>query len=164
MPAERFVRRTRVAASAEEVFRWHAAPGALQRLTPPWEPVEVEKEGRIEDGAETVLRIRLGPFAIRWVARISDCFPGRRFRDTQVRGPFASWQHTHLMEPDGASASWLEDRIEYALPLGRAGSWLGGWMVRRRLDKMFAYRHRVTVEAFAESSPLATSTFVASSP
>ena len=41
MSSERFVHRTRIAAPAEEVFRWHARPGALERLTPPWEPVEV---------------------------------------------------------------------------------------------------------------------------
>jgi ligand-binding SRPBCC domain-containing protein len=151
MQTETFVRRIRIEASAEEVFRWHAAPGALRRLTPPWEPVEVEREGRIEDGDETVLRLRVGPFAVRWVARISDCLPGRRFRDTQVRGPFAFWQHTHRMEPEVDGASWLEDNVEYALPLGRIGGWLGGWVVRRRLERMFAYRHRITAEAFSST-------------
>jgi ligand-binding SRPBCC domain-containing protein len=32
-----FVRRTRLAVSADEAFRWHERPGAIQRLTPPWE-------------------------------------------------------------------------------------------------------------------------------
>lgn len=149
MQTERFVRRIRIEASAEEVFRWHAEPGALDLLTPPWEPVEIEQEGRIEEGAETILRVRVGPFAVRWVARISDCRPGRGFRDTQVQGPFAFWQHTHRMEPEVDGASWLEDSIEYALPLGRLGRWLGGRMVRRRLERMFAYRHRITAAAFA---------------
>lgn len=157
MQTQRFVRRIQIDASAEEVFEWHAAPGALRLLTPPWEPVEVEKEGRIEDGAETVLRVHVGPFAIRWVARISDCLPGRGFRDTQVRGPFAFWQHTHRMEPAVDGTSWLEDSIEYALPLGPLGRWFGGGMVRRRLERMFAYRHRITAGAF---SP----TFAASRP
>ena len=164
MKSQQFVRRTRIAASAEELFAWHAAPGALQRLTPPWEPVEVEKEGRIEEGSETVLRIRVGPFSLRWVARILDCIPGRSFRDVQVRGPFASWQHTHRMEPDGSSASWLEDRIEYVLPFGWLGRWLGGWMVRRRLDQMFEYRHRITREAFAEKQPRVSPTLAAFHP
>jgi ligand-binding SRPBCC domain-containing protein len=164
MQSQQFVRRTRIAASAEELFAWHAAPGALQRLTPPWEPVEVEKEGPVENGAETVLRIRVGPFSLRWVARIIDCIPGRRFRDVQVRGPFASWQHTHRMEPDGASASWLEDRIEYVLPFGWMGRRLGDWLVRRRLDRMFEYRHRITREAFAEDRPRVSPTFAASRP
>jgi hypothetical protein len=35
----------------------------------------------------------------------------------------------------------MEDRIEYALPLGALGRSLGGGMVERRLARMFTYRH-----------------------
>lgn len=150
MKVSRFVRRSRIEAPPEEVYRWHAAPGAFQRLTPPWEPVEVlEEGGGLRNGAEVVLRVRLGPFPVRWVALLSDCIPGRGFRDTQVRGPFALWRHTHLMEPAGGSASWLEDRIEYALPFGPLGRWLGGFFVRRKLERLFEFRHRVTAAAFS---------------
>lgn len=150
MKVARFVRRSRIGAPAEEVFRWHAEPGAFQRLTPPWEPVEVLDEGGgLRNGAEVVLWVRLGPFPVRWVSRLSDCIPGRGFLDTQVRGPFALWRHAHLIEPAGASASWLEDRIEYALPFGPLGRWLGGFFVRRKLERLFEYRHRVTAAAFA---------------
>jgi ligand-binding SRPBCC domain-containing protein len=52
MTTDRFVRRTRIAAPAAEVFRWHARQGALERLTPPWESIEVlERTGGIEDGS-----------------------------------------------------------------------------------------------------------------
>lgn len=150
MKVERFVRRTRIGAPAEEVYRWHAEPGAFRRLTPSWEPVEVVDDGGgLRDGAEVVLRVRLGPVPIRWVSRLSDCIPGWGFRDTQVRGPFAYWRHTHLMEPAGGSVCWLEDRIEYALPFGPPGRWLGGFFVRRKLERLFEYRHRVTAAAFA---------------
>jgi ligand-binding SRPBCC domain-containing protein len=53
------------------------------------------------------------------------------------------------MEPAWPGACWLEDRIVYELPLGPLGRWLGGGFVRSRLDRMFEYRHRVTVEALA---------------
>jgi hypothetical protein len=148
---DEFVRRTRIDASAEEVFAWHARPGALQRLTPPWEPVEVvSEEGGLRNGAEVTLRVHAGPVAVRWVARISDCVPGRQFRDTQVRGPFAFWQHTHCMQPDGPAACTLEDRIVYALPFGPLGRWIGGRLVRRKLDRLFEYRHLVTAESVKE--------------
>lgn len=150
MKLERFVRRTRIEASAAEVYRWHAEPGAFQRLTPPWEPVEVVDEGRgLRDGVRVVLRIRVGPVPLLWISELSGCVPCQGFQDTQVRGPFAFWRHSHRMEPDGDSASWLEDRIEYALPFGPLGRWLGGPFVRRKLNRLFDYRHRVTAEAFA---------------
>jgi ligand-binding SRPBCC domain-containing protein len=52
------------------------------------------------------------------------------------------------MKPDGPAASFLEDRITYALPFGPLGHWVAGRLVRRRLERMFEYRHRVTAEAF----------------
>lgn len=153
MRRETFVRRSPIPAPAEEVYRWHAEPGALQSLTPPWERVEVVDEGGgLRDGALVEIRVRMGPLRLPWISRLSDCRPGRSFRDIQVRGPFAFWQHTHSMEPDGDAACWLEDRIEYALPLGFLGRWFGGWLVRRKLERLFEYRHRVTLKAFEETS------------
>ena len=145
-----FVRRTRIAAPADEVFRWHARPGALERLTPPWARAEVvERSGGIEDGARVVLRIPLGPTRARWVAEHRDYIEGRQFRDVQVEGPFARWEHTHRFETDGPHACLLEDRIEYALPLGAPGAFIGGPFVRAMLERLFAYRHRITAQDLA---------------
>jgi len=147
---EVFARRARMPAPARAVFDWHARPGALQRLTPPWERVAlVEERGGIENGARKVLRMGRPPFALRWVAEHRDYVDGEQFRDVQTAGPFAHWTHTHRVEPDGAEAAWLEDRIEYALPLGALGALLGGAFTRRRLRRMFAYRHRVTAHDVA---------------
>jgi uncharacterized protein (TIGR01777 family) len=66
------------------------------------------------------------------------------FRDTQISGPFARWEHTHRVEPDGERACFLEDRIEYALPLEGFGAALGSGYARRKLQRAFDYRHRVT--------------------
>jgi len=143
-----FVARSRIAVPADELFRWHAEPGALERLTPPWEPVEVEQRAPgINNGDRGVLRVRLGPFRIRWVFEHRDYIQGRQFRDVQLSGPLKHWEHTHLFTPDGPSACFLEDRILYELPLGGIGNFFGGWFVRRKLKRLFAYRHRVTAEA-----------------
>jgi ligand-binding SRPBCC domain-containing protein len=149
MPVEnQFIARSRIQASAEELFRWHAEPGALERLTPPWEPVEVvERAPGIRAGDRGVLRVRLGPFRVRWVFEHRDYIQDRQFRDVQISGPFRRWEHTHLFTPDGPGACFLEDRIDYELPLGKLGNFLGGWFVRRKLQRLFAYRHRVTTEA-----------------
>lgn len=142
---ELFVRRSHIDAPAAAVFRWHARPGAFERLTPPWESVRViERQGGIEDGARLVLRLGRGPFGPRWVAEHRDYVEGEQFRDVQIAGPFARWTHTHRVEPDGDAACWLEDRIEYALPFGALGAALAGGFTRRKLARMFRYRHAVT--------------------
>ncbi len=145
MKRELFVYRSRIAAPAAEVFRWHTRPGAFERLTPPWEPVEVvEKTGGIETGARIVLRLRFGPFSRLWVSEHRDYEEGRQFRDMQVSGPFSYWVHTHRIEPDGPSACYLEDHIEYALPFGTLGRVCGSAFTRAKLNRMFTYRHQVT--------------------
>jgi hypothetical protein len=131
--------------SAEDAFRWHGRPGAFERLTPPWEAVRVEeKSGGIEDGARVVLRMGAGPLAVRWVAEHCDYVEGRQFRDVQVSGPFALWRHTHRVTPAAPAGCELEDEIEYALPFAPFGDLVAGAFTRRKLNRMFRYRHRVT--------------------
>lgn len=150
--ASRFVKRSRICAPAEVVFRWHMRPDALERLTPPWERVElVERSGGgIDDlGSRVVLRVGRRPIRIEWVAEHTHFEPGRMFRDVQVRGPFARWEHTHLVEPDGPDACWLEDRVDYELPLEPLSRWIAGWAVRGKLRRMFDYRHEITARETA---------------
>lgn len=143
-----------IPASAREVFAWHQTPDALPTLIPPWEPVTVEKPpASLRDGETAVLVIRQGPFRLRWVAR-HDSFldrgeQGGEFTDEQVSGPFARWVHRHVVRAVSPDRCVLEDRIEYALPLGPLGELFGGWLVRRKLTRMFEYRHQATATAVA---------------
>ena len=152
--SETFIRRARIEAPAEKVFAWHAQPGALERLTPPWEPIEIlEPAAGIRDGAHGAFRVRMGPFRVRWEFEHRGYAEGREFQDFQRSGPFRHWEHTHRFIPDGVAACWLEDSIQYDLPMGAAGNFFAGWFVKRKLEKLFAYRHRVTSEAFAAKGP-----------
>jgi ligand-binding SRPBCC domain-containing protein len=149
-----FVAKSRIPASAAEVFQWHADPRALERLTPPWEPLLIEQPARgIQNGDRGVLRVRVGPFWVRWRFEHCNYVEGRQFQDIQVSGPFRKWEHTHVMTPDGANACLLEDRIEYELPLGLLGQVMSGWYIRRKLQRMFEYRHALTKRVMAERRP-----------
>jgi ligand-binding SRPBCC domain-containing protein len=140
-----FEKRTRIAAPAELVFAFHDRPEALTLLIPPWEPARVvEKTPGLGVGVRAVIEVRVGPTVHRLVAEHIACEPGRMFQDTLREGPLKKWVHTHTMEPDGAGGSWLIDHIEYELPLGALGNLGVGWLVKRRMEKMFAYRHEVT--------------------
>jgi hypothetical protein len=157
-----FVAQSIINAPAQEVFRWHAEPGALERLTPPWEPLEVlQRAPGVRDGDRGALRMRIGPFRVRWEFEHCDYVEGRQFRDIQIRGPFRRWDHMHRMMPEGPKSCRLEDRIEYELPLGLLGSIFGGWFVQKKLQKLFRYRHNVTAEAMAEQSAKVASPEVA---
>ena len=133
---------SRIEMPAAEVFAWHARPGALERLLPPWERVRiVEHSGGLEPGGRVVLRMRVGPFPVTWEAVHQECREGSLFVDRLVRGPFAHWEHAHRFTPEGENACLVEDRVSYRLPFGFLGQFIAGKSVRRRLKRMLAFRH-----------------------
>lgn len=137
-------RTSRLPHSAEAVWAWHQRPGAFERLVPPWERVEVvERSGDLSNGGQVVARVHAGPLTFRWVARHRDYQPERQFVDEQVEGPFTQWVHTHRIVPDGPEACFLTDQIEYATPYGLVGAAADLWVVRRKIERMLAYRHTI---------------------
>ncbi len=144
---EVFERQVQLPAPADTVFAWHARPGAFQRLTPPWEPLEViSQTGGIQDGARVEIQVRIGPFKKRWIAEHRNYIEGRQFQDVQMGGPFAQFEHTHRISPRSEQCCLLDDHIEYNLPLGWLGYWLGKRYVRNKLERTFRYRHEVTLD------------------
>ncbi len=142
----RFTKSTKINAPAEAVFAWHEREGAFERLTPPWEPVRiVRRTGSIHDGDRLEMEMGKPPASIRWVAEHRDYRPGASFCDVQVRGPFARWEHTHRVEPNGPDSCTLTDDIRYELPLGSLADAVAGGFVRRKIERMFHYRHDVTL-------------------
>lgn len=135
-------RDSHIPSCAQRVYDWHANPGALERLSPPWEPMElVQRTGGIEDGARMIARVGPGPFKLTWVADHREHIAGRQFVDEQTRGPFAHWVHKHLFLEEGPQACHMRDEVHYKLPMGFLGQAVAGRYVRKRLDRMFDFRH-----------------------
>ena len=144
MPDSTFTLRSPMPVSADDLYAWHARPAAFPRLNPPWENVEVvAKEGTfgVEPYRVTMRTPVVGPFKGTLVSEAYDFRPGEGFQDRQLSGPFAAWNHTHTFTPAGPDASLLEDRIDYRVPLGLAGNLVAGGAIRKRLGRMFRYRH-----------------------
>lgn len=142
---QRFVKESRIAASPAMVFAFHESPTALTELIPPWENMKVaESPGSLRPGSRVVLRGRVGIIPVQWVAMHTEYEPPHLFADRQNSGPFAYWYHRHHMLDDGAGGTLLRDEVEYVVPLGATGVLFGGWLVRRKLEAMFAYRHEKT--------------------
>jgi ligand-binding SRPBCC domain-containing protein len=97
----------------------------------------------------------MGPVWQRWIAEHRDYEESRQFRDVQIAGPFAQWEHTHWIEPlesreiGGSAMCHLEDRIEYVLPFGLLGRVFGGAFTRNKLERVFRYRHVTTQQDVA---------------
>jgi hypothetical protein len=130
----------------QDVFAWHEKPGAMTRLMPPWEDVEiVQKPRSLAPGTQAILQLKSFPYR-KWVAEHTEYQPPHHFSDVQISGPFASWQHTHKFQPVGLQLTEMSDEITYQLPGGILGRTFGGNFVHQKLERMFAYRHKVVAE------------------
>ena len=143
----RFVKQSLIRASPERVFAFHEQPEALVLLLPPWESARVIQSAKISEvGARAIVETRiLGPITVQWVAEHTAYNPPHVFEDIQIKGPFRSWRHRHLVErhKDGAT---LRDEIDYEPPLGFLGRAIAQLLIERRLGRLFDYRHQVTRE------------------
>ncbi|MFA9477394.1 TIGR01777 family oxidoreductase [Phycisphaerales bacterium AB-hyl4] len=152
-----YVYRSRFEAPADRVFAWHTRPGAFERLTPPWERVQlVDRQGTIHDGDRTHLRVQTAGVWRDWIAEHRDYVESKQFRDVQVEGPMRRWEHTHLVEPVSDGACMLEDRITYELPMGQLGRLLAGRFTHDKLERMFRYRHAILAQDLAMQNRYAT--------
>ena len=123
-----------VDAPLDEVFAWHARPGAITRLMPPWSPVRVEREaGSVRDG-QAVLRL---PGGLRWVAahQPGEYDPPHEFADVLTSLP-VPWRHTHQFAAAGQHGTRVTNVVDTPLPA-------------RALRPMFAYRHRQLADDLA---------------
>ena len=120
-----------VDASVDEVFGWHARPGAITRLAPPWQPIRVIHEASSLRDGRAVLGL---PGGLRWVAAHQpDSYdPPRAFADSLESLPLSAvlpWRHIHEFSPAGEQATLVTDVVDTPLPA-------------RALRSMFVYRHR----------------------
>lgn len=144
----RFVKASRIEASAARVFAFHEEPDAFARLQPPWNETRVIEPPRsLAVGTRVVLETKIGPMWRRIVAEHVAYEPGVMFADRMIEGPFASWLHRHVVTPEGPDACTLTDDIEYELPLGALGRFFGAPFAKRELERLFAFRHDVTRRA-----------------
>ncbi|MEP6570046.1 MAG: SRPBCC family protein [Acidobacteriota bacterium] len=141
----RFVKESVIRSSPERVFAFHEQPDVLSLLLPPWESARVVQAARISEvGTQAIIETSiLGPIKMRWVAQHTEYDPPRLFADVQVKGPFRSWRHRHVVGANPAGAI-LHDEIVYEPPLGFLGRAFAPLLVERRLQKLFDYRHEVT--------------------
>ena len=140
-------------ASRSALAAWHFSPGAINRLLPPWQDVQIEQNEPLRDGSRTVLGLKVGPMRIRWVAVHEQVKPGEQFVDRSVQGPFKQWVHEHSFLDKGALQSDLRDSVEYQLRFSAISDIFMGWKIRSDLVVHSARSFpRVGIEFFDSSA------------
>lgn len=143
-----------VPADLDRTWAFFSDPANLARLTPPSMGFVVHSapsamhEGQLID---YTVRPLLG-IPARWQTRIDSVEPKRTFTDTQLRGPYRRWVHSHRFTAvEGGTL--VEDRVEYRLPFGPLGRLAHALAVRARLEEIFRYREAAIQSLFAPAGP-----------
>jgi ligand-binding SRPBCC domain-containing protein len=138
-----------------EVFAFFADAGNLERITPPFLRFEIRNASPIvmRAGAFIDYRLRLHGLPIRWRTEITLWEPPFRFIDTQRRGPYSEWVHTHsFAERDGGTL--VTDSVRYRLPgPSLATRLVNRLMVAPDTTKIFEHRHEALRQALAGGQP-----------
>ncbi len=141
-----FTRKSHIPVPVARLFAWHARDGAIQRLTPPWAPMTLKwRQGNgIDKGVRVRFDMRVLGVPLAWEAEHIDYYENRMFKDRQIKGPFARWEHTHLFAADGGQGSVMTDQVAYQLPGGGLSTPFYPH-VQKELTRIFDYRHRILV-------------------
>lgn len=76
---------------------------------------------------------------LNWVTKIEQVTVNKQFKDIQLKGPFALWEHTHTFEQRD-SGTFMTDIVKYVPPLGIFGQLANSLFLARQLQDIFIYR------------------------
>ncbi len=135
----------------DEVFSFFSDAKNLERLTPPhlrFQVLGLSTE-QLQEGTRIDYRLKLHGIPFRWQSLIHDWHPVTGFSDTQTRGPYKKWDHSHIfIEQDGGTL--ICDRALYRIPFGVPGDTVAYLFVKKDLEKIFGYRYDKVRELLGE--------------
>ena len=140
-----------VAAPRTEVFSFFSNAFNLERLTPPFLNFKILTPAPIDIQTDTIIEYRIKLFGIPmyWRTRILNFEPEDSFVDSQERGPYTLWHHTHTFE-ETDDGTLMKDIVLYRLPLGPLGRLAHFLFVRRTLKRIFSYRRDALADLMGE--------------
>ncbi len=133
-----------VPAPITQVFDYFSRAENLEKITPSFLGFKITTPLPIAMKPGTIIdyKLRIHGVPIKWRTRIEQWEPGVRFVDTQVKGPYKFWHHTHEFSAvEGGTL--MKDRVRYVPPFGILGRMIHPFLIRPDVEKIFAHRKSV---------------------
>ncbi len=139
----RLTKETLLNVPAKFAFEWFAQPDSLKRLLPPWENIRIIQQS---SGNENRVHVELSlplfaGLRTKWFTEHCADRLSHVIEQTQLQGPFESWQRKVRVETISESSCKLIDEIDYQFAYGKPGDWLAN-ACSRRLQAVLEYQHR----------------------
>lgn len=141
-----------IQAPLPEVWRFFSNPANLVKITPGYMNFRIVRCPDTEDIYEGMeIEYRVSPLLhipVKWITLIKEVRPLHCFTDTQHKGPYALWEHTHTFR-ETDQGTHMHDHVRYAMPLGPLGAMAHSLFVKKQLQAIFDYRKAVIGGLFA---------------
>lgn len=137
--------------SMQEAWAFFSTPNNLPKITPKdmgftmvsgMSEEEIYKGQLIEYRVSPLLGIKL-----KWVTEIGEVQAPYKFVDTQLKGPYALWEHTHTFKEVKGGVMMYDD-LRYAIPFGVLGLLAHSIIVKGKLEDIFNFRAQTLKEYF----------------
>ena len=145
-------RKQKLPISINEAWTFFSDPKNLKKITPP------EMNFRILSGAERsiysgqIIQYKVTPLmgiTTRWVTEITNVRHKEYFVDEQRYGPYSLWHHKHFFKKINGGIL-MEDIVDYKIPYGLIGQFAHVIFVKKKLEKIFNYRHTKLEKLFGK--------------
>ncbi|MCY3414394.1 MAG: SRPBCC family protein [Candidatus Heimdallarchaeota archaeon] len=137
--------------SLDKVFAFFSIPENLNKVTPSFLKFKIISDKQIEMKLNQEINYKLKLYGIpfKWKARITIFDPPYEFQDTQIKGPYKQWIHTHTFEEvdDGVL---MTDTVEYLAPGWIFEPIINKLIVGPRVKKIFEFRTEQFEKIFRE--------------
>ncbi|MBC7552814.1 MAG: SRPBCC family protein [Taibaiella sp.] len=139
--------------TVQTAWDFFSSPNNLAKITPgDMSFVIVSKDADKPIFQGMLIEYRVKPLlgiVMKWVTEIGKVIPQQQFTDTQLKGPYALWQHTHTFEaaPGGVL---MTDEVIYALPFGIIGQIAHAILVKSKLKSIFDFRE-IAIKKYFDS-------------
>jgi ligand-binding SRPBCC domain-containing protein len=113
------------------------------KVTSPFKPDTKMYEGMI-------ITYKISPLLgikMNWMTEITIVKEHQYFVDEQRFGPYAMWHHEHHFKKIKGGVH-MTDVLNYAIPYGPIGTIANKVLVRRQVEKVFAYREKAVTDLF----------------
>lgn len=137
--------------SVEKAWKFFSSAKNLATIT----PKDMKFRIQTELGDDEIYPGMLIEYSVRplfgiplfWKTEISEVEAPYRFKDSQLKGPFALWEHTHTFA-EQSNGTLMQDTVKYRLPFGFLGTIAHRLVVKKRLADIFTYRRKVLESLF----------------
>jgi len=145
-----FIRKQFVKTDLQTCWDFFSSPANLKRITSSYMGFDVKTDVPSQMYEGLIIAYTVKPLLgipVEWVTEITHVKDKTFFVDEQRKGPYTMWHHEHhFKEVEGGVE--MTDIVSYIIPLGFIGKLVHPFLVKPKLEEIFAYRYKIVEEVF----------------